>query len=200
MKKWLIIGMALAAVAPRIAVSQEAERAATIEAATEDVKVPQEAEAEAASPFSLTLAFDFPSQYFGRGIWAENQNVTLQPAVDMSLMVYETDSGALNSISLLAGTFHSFQWGPTGKEGAADDPWYEADFYGGVSVGLFDFLELSIAYYKYTSPNDGFKDIDELDFGIGIDDSKFWSDTVGVDIDGFDGFHPTITIARELNN
>jgi len=90
---------------------------------------------------------------------------------------FESETGPINSVSAYGGAWNSVH----GEESFADttgsvDVWYEADLYGGVSMGVFDDWTLSLTHTSLTSPNDGFGTIHELAGTVEYDDSGLLGD------------------------
>jgi hypothetical protein len=138
----------------------------------------QESEpAGAFSNLSLEGGVDFTTHYFFRGILQENQGAIVQPYASLTIPLWEGD-GFINNISATLGTWHSIHSGPSGGEGSSpiDDPtwWYEADLFGGVSVGFWENFTASVTYTAYISPNRAFDTVQDITFGLDYDDSGWW--------------------------
>jgi hypothetical protein len=120
---------------------------------------------------SLGAGTDFATAYYFRGIIQEDEGFIAQPYADATFNLYDKGEG-FNSLGVTLGIWNSFHDEQTG---AAGDPksWYEADLYGGITLGFLDFFELSSTYTAYTSPNGAFTDVHELALGLSFDDSKF---------------------------
>jgi hypothetical protein len=163
----------------------------------------READAQDAGPnqgaITLSAGVDFTTQYWFRGLAQENQGLIAQPWIDLGFGLYEGD-GALNSIDLNVGIWNSWHGtNPTGTGGAGSDPelWYEADLYGGVSFTVYNDWTLGLVYTAYTSPNNTFGTTEEIAGSIAYNDAQFWAD-LGVEMPGFEGLQPAVTIAGEL--
>jgi hypothetical protein len=148
------------------------------------------AKAEEAKPNTGAVSFsagvDFWTHYFFRGILQENQGVITQPYGAVTIKLMESD-GPINSISITGGVWHSFHTGPTGTDEApplAGDPeaWYESDIYGGLTFGVLNDFTLAVTYTAYTSPNDLFNTIQDINFSLAYADAKLWE---GMGLKGF---------------
>ncbi len=126
---------------------------------------------------SLSAGMDFTTAYFFRGIRQEISGFIGQPYAGATLNLYEGEKG-LNSVDANVGIWNSIQTGPTGSSGPNADPkaWYEFDFFGGVTFGLFDKWEAGVAYTIYTSPNGFFKSTQEIGLSLAYDDSELLGD------------------------
>lgn len=148
------------------------------------------------SPFSFSLGVDFPSQYLFRGILSENQGVIAEPWMELGARLHEDEESWISSVGLTLGTWHSIHSGPTGSdvEHPGPDAWYESDFSGGLSVGLFGRWEVGVTFSNYASPNESFEDIEEVMFGLSWDDAGLWED---LGLGGWSGLQPHLTLAIE---
>ncbi len=139
----------------------------------------QEDEAQAANTGKLTfdVGTDFTTHYFFRGALQEDQGFIAQPWGKMTASLYE-GKGSVETVNVYAGIWNSFQSEKTGANttNGGPDSWYEADLYTGVTVGLANDFTGDVSYIAYTSPNDAFNTIQEIDLGLSYDDSKFWGD------------------------
>jgi hypothetical protein len=136
---------------------------------------------------SLSGGVDFTTAYFFRGILQEKDGFIAQPYADITFNLYEGSNG-VNSIGATLGIWNSIQ---SESPGTPVDPigWYEADFYGGVTFGLFDKWEAGATYTIYTSPNGVFKSTQEIAFSLAYDDS---------DLLGAFALSPNIVFAIEV--
>lgn len=129
---------------------------------------------------SLLLGGDLTTHYYFRGIFQENQGVIFQPYGEVGWSLYEGE-GALNSLGFALGTWHSFHDGPTKDAsvgtGSDTDAWYEADVYAKLSAGLFESWAASVTYTLYTSPNDSFNTIADVNLTLAYDDSAMWGES-----------------------
>ncbi|MCC7066124.1 MAG: hypothetical protein IT456_25230, partial [Planctomycetes bacterium] len=119
---------------------------------------------------SGSLGVDFTTAYFFRGILQEDQGVIAQPWVELGYGLYSADEG-IKSLDLTFGLWNSLHDGPTGGAGS---PWYESDFYVGLSAAVGDRLTIGSTYTSYYSPNATFGTVQELAFSVGLDDSDLW--------------------------
>lgn len=177
-RKFLLAAVMAAAVSPLTARAQEAAPAAP---AVNNGKV------------SFALGADWTTHYYFRGIPQENQGVIFQPYGEVGFALYEGE-GAISSVGLALGTWHSFHSGPT-ADNSPDDPssWYEADVYVSLSIGLFENFELGTTYTLYTSPNDSFNEIADIALSLAYDDSGLWGDS------GF-ALNPYVTVVFEVDD
>lgn len=139
---------------------------------------------------SFSIGNDFTTKYYFRGIIQEDDGFITQPYGEVAVDLYEGD-GAIGSVTASAGIWNSVHSEQTGDSGGGPGSWYEADLYGGVSMGLFDALETGITYVAYTSPNNAFSTVQEVDFSLSIDDS---------DLLGPLALGPSATLAVETDN
>ncbi len=155
---------------------------------------------------SVSAGFDIVSQYWFRGLAQENQGFIMQPWMEIGLSLYEGDeSSPIDSVGIAFGIWNSFHDGPSGSGDqpagtATVDPesWYEADWYAGVSIGLFDDFEVGATFTAYTSPNDWFATTKEIAVGFAYDDSGLW-ESAGLSVPGFEGLQPSFTVAFETD-
>lgn len=189
MYRHIPLGLVLAASAP--ATLAYADDADPVEAAA----AAAEAEAEPPSRGSASAGVDVTNHYYFRGIVQETDGVIVQPAAELGLGLYEGE-GALHGIGLTTGLWSSLhsshETNPSGPE-----PWYEADYYAGLSAGFAGGLEVGTTYTAYTSPNGSFGTVHELSVGVGWDDSGLWQSMMG---GRFGGIAPSVTVAFELDN
>lgn len=96
------------------------------------------------------------------------------------------------TLSLFAGVWSSLHDNATGSTTSDSfvENWYEADWYGelNLTVGAWSF---GLAYILYTSPNDAFGTVDELDLSMSFDDSEIMGDWA---------LSPSATIAFETGS
>jgi hypothetical protein len=157
-------GLANPAITPAMAAALTAEPA-TAEAAADD-----QAAAPAPPPkrATLTAGADFPTAYMFRGIFQEDEGFIFQPWVDLGLSLY-SGKGSLSAINANVGNWNSVHSGPSGDE-LHNGSWYEADIYGSVTF-TFGKFKPGLLFTDYTSPNDGFHDVQELAGVFTYDDS-----------------------------
>jgi hypothetical protein len=120
---------------------------------------------------SLSAGLDVPTAYFFRGILQERDGGIFWPYAEIGINVWENETG--QSISLLGGIWNSVHTNKTGASGSGPSNWYEADIYGGLSIGLTDFLSTDLVYIAYTYPNGAFPTVQEFDAVVNIDDSQW---------------------------
>ena len=141
---------------------------------------------------SLSAGVDFPTAYFFRGIRQETDGWIVQPYGELGFKLYE-GSGAFTNLALTFGTWNSLHGGPSGIEGSGSDPtsWYESDFYTRLSATFFEALTGQILYTAYMSPNDAFATVQEIAFGLSLND-RAWL--------GAFAFNPSVLLAKEVKN
>jgi hypothetical protein len=152
--------------------------------------------AEAKGPntgkISLSGGIDYTTDYYFRGIVQETKDLVLQPYGGLTFKLYEGKTG-LTGLNLTVGTWNSLHWGPTGLDGAvASDPkvWYESDFYATLAAQLFQDLTFGVTYTAYMSPNGFFRTVEEVAFGLSLNDSKWL---------GPFALNPSVLLAVETN-
>ena len=141
---------------------------------------------------SFTTGADFSHAYFFRGIKQERKGLVAQPYADINFNVYADDDGSgLNGVTFTLGQWNSLHTGPSGQDGSAANvaPWYESDFFTGVTLAI-DNWEAGITYTSYLSPNDSFGTVQELSFGLAMDDTALL---------GTFALQPHVLIAVEMN-
>ena len=141
---------------------------------------------------SFTTGADFSHAYFFRGIKQERKGLVAQPYADINFNVYADDDGSgLNGVTFTLGQWNSLHTGPSGQDGSAANvaPWYESDFFTGVTLAI-DNWEAGITYTSYLSPNDSFGTVQELSFGLAMDDTALL---------GTFALQPHVLMAVEMN-
>ncbi len=153
-----------------------------------DVAVPEEEEEEEvvavaepcpecevpnAGNIGFNMGLDFTDKYYFRGMRQQDRGIILQPWANLSTSLYEGD-GAISSVSLHAGTWNSVH--SRDQTDSGPDNWYEVDLYGGLTVGLWDKLEVGVGHTTYASPSDAFDTYHEVAFSLGFDDSEYLGD------------------------
>jgi hypothetical protein len=129
---------------------------------------PQAPEEPTAKRVTTTAGVDFATAYMFRGIYQEDSGVIAPPFVDVGVLLYQGD-GALKSVTVNGGMWSSLHSGPTGHAGQGN-PWYEADYYGGVTFA-FGKWKPGALFTSYTSPNDYFNTVHEIAGVLAYDDS-----------------------------
>jgi len=157
---------------------------------TAPVQAAEEAKGPNTGKISLRAGVDFPTAYMFRGILQEDEDFIAQPFGEVTVKLHE-GSGPLNSVTTTLGIWNSFHSGPTGSEGATEDPksWYELDFYGGVNFTFLEKLQAGVIYTAYISPNDSFHTINEIALRFAFDDKELL---------GAFALSPSVLIAFEI--
>lgn len=116
----------------------------------------------------LAAGANVTTAYFFRGIQQARRGFIAQPWGEVGLGIYEGD-GAISSLTLLGGVWTSFQ---SEHAPGSNGPraFYELDVYGGIEVGLGQYLDLGASYVAYVSPAGAFDPIQEVDFSLALDD------------------------------
>ena len=135
--------------------------------------------------------------YFFRGIKQEREGFVAQPFADINFNVYADDDGAgLNGVTFTLGQWNSLHTGPSGSGRSSDDPrpgnvraWYESDFFTGFTLAI-DNWEAGITYTSELSPNDSFGTVQEISFGLAMDDTSLL---------GSFSLQPHVLMAVEMN-
>lgn len=141
---------------------------------------------------SFNTGLDLSHAYFFRGIKQEREGLVAQPYADINFNVYsDDDESGLNGVTFTLGQWNSLHTGPSGQDGPAQNvaPWYESDFYTGFSLAI-DNWEAGITYTSYLSPNDSFGTVQELSFGLAMDDTALL---------GSFSLQPHVLMAVEMN-
>ena len=144
---------------------------ATTPAAEPVAAAPAEPAAGNTGRISLTAGLDFSSAYFFRGIFQEDEGLVTWPAVDVGVTLAQGD-GALSKVAVNVGLWNSLHTGPSGSDGPADDPWYEADFYTSLTFAFSGGFTFSPIYTVYTSPNKRFGTVKELAMKFSFADAE----------------------------
>lgn len=139
---------------------------------------------------SLLLGNDITTAYFFRGILQERDGFITQPYGEIGLKLYESESGPLSSLSLFGGVWNSIHSEETAAS-SSPKALYETDWYGGVQAVLGGKLTTRLFYTFYTSPNDAFKTVQEVDLSAAYDDS---------DLLGAFALKPSIMVGSEIEN
>lgn len=140
-----------------------------------------------AGKIGLSAGVDFTNEYFFRGIYqgaGNDEGVIVQPYADISFEVNE-------DLSLYLGTWNSLRTATDAVGSPTDDVWYEADVYGGVSLGLPANFGLDVSYITLYNPAGGDTFSDEVNVAVSYDDSELLGDwalspyaLVGIEVDG----------------
>ena len=148
---------------------------------------------------TLAAGVDFTTAYFFRGILQEDQGFIAQPWAEASFLL-APGRDRITDVSLTLGMWNSVHNTNTGHNRANDlGAWYETDFYFTLSAGVFEDWSVGLMWVAYTSPNDAFATIQEINVAVGYDDSAFW-ERMGVQAPGFSGLQPSVTLAFEVED
>jgi uncharacterized protein (TIGR02001 family) len=135
---------------------------------------------------SLSLGADITNEYFFRGIVQEDQGVLFQPWAEVGFALTE-------KLSFSVGIWNSFHEVDSDNGGRANDGWYEADLYFGLSYALTEQLSVGVTYTAYTSPNNLFSTVEEVAVSLAYDDSALWGDMLP------GGLQPSMLVAFETD-
>jgi hypothetical protein len=146
--------------------------------------------AQDADRFSGAAQLDITNAYYFRGILNEREGIIFQPWAELYYSIFSADDGFIRDVTVGAGMWHSFH---SERTLARDQNqwWYEMDLYPLVSMDLAGNLNLLTVYYFYTSPNDAWTTVQELNFKLSWDDSEAlgaWS------------MQPWVNLATEIKN
>jgi len=139
---------------------------------------------------SFSIGSDITTAYYFRGIVQEKDGFIMQPHAEVAVSLFEA-RGAITEVTATGGIWNSVHSEQTGASGDGSDNWYEADLYGGVSVGVLEALEAGVTYIAYTSPSNAFATVQEVDFSFGFDDGNFLGPLA---------LSPSVTLAVETEN
>jgi hypothetical protein len=139
---------------------------------------------------SITIDSTFTTAYMFRGILNVRDGLIWQPSISLSLNLFESEEGVVESVDLGMGTWLSIQSedyaGTPGSDGT-----YEVDYYPSLSVTWAGGITSAITYYFYTSPNDTFRTVEEVAIDLSYDDSEML---------GAFALNPTATFAFETHS
>ncbi len=196
---WGLVGLAVLACPFASALAQDSEERPSYQQLAEEnrrLKKKLEEGGPNLGRISLDIGADFTTHYFFRGVLQEDQGFIVQPYANVGFTVFEGD-GVVNSVTLTTGIWNSFHGEQTGAvtpgdpDGEAVDSWYEADLSAGVSATVLDDWDVGVSYIAYTSPNDAFDTVEEVDLTVGYDDSNLLGDWA---------LSPSLTFAFETGN
>jgi hypothetical protein len=107
----------------------------------------------------LTAGLDVPSVYYFRGIRQETDpKVTLWPYGDVGITLAKR-------VSVNFGVWNSLHTGSSGSKVSGKGMHYEEDFYSTLTLGLPG-AAVSTKYIAYTSPNQSYNTVKEVDFQL----------------------------------
>ncbi len=140
-----------------------------------------------ASKLSFSADIAFTNSYYWRGILQQDDTFIVQPGFALDAALYEGDKGTL---TLTLGNWNSFGESPAGSGDGIVGNWYESDFYACLTAEI-DRWSFAASYIVYTSPNDSFTNVDEINLEISFDDSELF--------EGIPALNPYANIAIELD-
>jgi hypothetical protein len=113
----------------------------------------------------LTAGLDVPSIYYFRGMRQEaSPKVTLWPYGDVGITLASADKG-LKSIAVNFGVWNSLHTGSAGSKVPGRSMHYEERFYSTLTFG-FSGAAASAKYIAYTSPNQSYNTVKEVDLTL----------------------------------
>jgi hypothetical protein len=129
---------------------------------------------------SFAMGVDITTAYYFRGIVQEKYGFIAQPWGEVTFTLWEAEENANSFVTDFTGTLGTWNSVHSNKTGSPMDGngpgnWYESDLYGGLGVGFEGGVGLGVNYIAYTSPNNAFGTVQELDADITWDDSELWS-------------------------
>lgn len=124
---------------------------------------------------SFGAGFDVVSTYVFRGYELEDSGFIIQPYVEASVSLVDSDDYTLDFYAGTWGSFHSEQTGT----GATNDAWYEQDIYAGFAVSM-GAVSLDLNYTGYFYPNGNFGEIQEFGVTLGYDDTGMFGDDLSL--------------------
>ena len=157
--KRLFRGLAFGAllVAPAAVFAQDAEAEVVVEEPAVNT-----------GDISLTGGLDVATAYFYRGYLQEDQDLIAQPYLNVYFNLMEEGDTTLTGY---IGTWNSFHGEKTGADDGTFGAWYEADFVGGLDLGLGGGFTLGAIYTLYSYPNGAFDTIEEVGVKLSYDDT-----------------------------
>jgi hypothetical protein len=128
---------------------------------------------------SFAIGSDITNAYYFRGILQERNGFIWQPWGEVTFTLWEAaenQQSFVTDFSATLGTWNSIHTNKTGSpmDGNGPGNWYESDLYGGFGLGMDYGLGLGVNYIAYTSPNNAFGTVQELDADISMDDSVLY--------------------------
>jgi hypothetical protein len=120
------------------------------------------------NPGALTFtgAFDVPSVYVFRGIVQESDpKLTIFPSGDLGIAAVSGD-GAVKSVGVNFGSWHSLQTGSSGIDGPTGRLHYEEDFYATLGLSFAGGVSVGTTFTAYTSPNSMFNTVKEVSLKV----------------------------------
>jgi hypothetical protein len=113
----------------------------------------------------LTAGLDVPSVYYFRGIRQEiDPKVTLWPYGDVGITLASADNW-LKSVAVNIGVWNSLHTGSSGSKVRGRSIHYEERFYSTLTLG-FSGVAASAKYIAYTSPNQSYNTVKEVDLRL----------------------------------
>jgi hypothetical protein len=151
-----------------VPVVEEEEEVTEIEEPCPECQVPN------AGRIGFNMGVDWTDKYYFRGMRQQDRGIIMQPWGNFSISLYEGE-GALTSVAVNAGTWNSVHSRDQSADVGAKN-WYEADLFAGLTLGLWNKLEVGVGHTSYLSPNDSFDTVHEVDISLGFDDSDYLGD------------------------
>jgi len=130
---------------------------------------------------SFAIGNDITNAYFFRGILQQKTGFIWQPWAEVGFTLWEPDEGqkaGISDVSLTLGTWNSITTNKQSSpmDGNGPGNWYESDLYGGLGIGTEVGVSAGVTYIAYTSPNNSFGTVQEIDLDVSYDDSGLYGD------------------------
>lgn len=135
---------------------------------------------------SLSAGTNFTTAYYFRGRFQEDEGIISQPWAEVGTTLYDGGNSSLSANVGLWWSLHSEHTGD-GASTQGRSAVYEEDVYGGLSY-TYSNLSFGLSYVFFTSPNDAFTTVEEINYSISYDDSDALGDFA---------LSPSLTIADE---
>jgi hypothetical protein len=164
-------GWAVAVMVGMCATAAAAQEAGTSSpaAATVDSQVQPAVDGSTPRRVAVAAGVDVASAYLFRGIFQEDSGLIVPPFADVGVTVYRGEGG-LKSVAVNGGIWNSLHSGPSGSGLEGRSAWYEADYYGAMTLSVGNWKP-GVLYTSYTSPNDVFGTVHEIAAVVAYDDS-----------------------------
>ncbi len=135
---------------------------------------------------SVSAGTNATTAYYFRGFLQEDDGFISQPWIELGSTLYEGENSSLSANAGLWWSLHSEKTGDAATA-AGRSVVYEEDVYAGLSYNYSN-VTFGLSYIFFTSPNDAFATIQEINYTVSYDDS-----------DAFGNFtlSPSFTIAQE---
>ena len=145
----------------------------TTAGAGDTAKTEEEVPLFSLSRLSGTVQADFTNAYFFRGIRQERDGFIFEPWGELYYNLLQSPTTApIRDITIGAGVWNSFHTEETGHAAITQEPVRDGLVPDRLGRTPARNLTLTTIYYFYTSPNDAFRTVQELNFKLAWDDSE----------------------------